>query len=260
MLSNMSSASTAPDSESTSVGVPTERRPRHIAIIMDGNGRWALERNLPRIAGHRAGARTVRDIVVECVRMGIKALTLFSFSIENWKRPVSEVDGLMSLYLEYLAKERQELIDNNVRFVQVGRREGLPDKVLAEMDQTIAATRHCTGLTLALALNYSSRAEITDAVRAIASKVKQGTLDVQQIDEQIISDHLYTAGLPDPDLLIRTAGEMRISNYLLWQISYAELHVSQRYWPDFTLADLHLAVRDYASRNRRFGALDDSNS
>ena len=227
---------------------------------MDGNGRWAIERSLPRIAGHRAGARTVRDIVVECGRMGTKALTLYSFSIENWKRPESEVSGLMSLYLEYLAKERQELIDNNVRFIQVGRRAGLPEKVLSEMDETINATRHCTGLTLALALNYSSRVEITDAVRTIAGKVKAGELDVQQIDEQAISDHLYTAGLPDPDLLIRTAGEMRISNYLLWQISYAELHVSQRYWPDFTVADLHLAVRDYASRNRRFGALDQSNS
>jgi undecaprenyl diphosphate synthase len=246
--------------ESTSIDVPAERRPRHIAIIMDGNGRWAIERNLPRIAGHRAGAQTVRDIVIESGRMGMQALTLYSFSIENWKRPAHEVSGLMSLYLEYLAKERQELIDNNVRFVQLGRRKGLPDKVLLEMDATIEATRHCTGLTLALALNYSSRAEITDAVRAIADQVKTGEMNPEQIVEQTISDHLYTAGLPDPDLLIRTAGEMRVSNYLLWQISYAELHVSQRYWPDFQVADLHAAVRDYASRNRRFGALDDSNS
>src|SRR5262245_2168260 len=143
--------------------VPPARRPRHIAIIMDGNGRWAIERSLPRIAGHRAGARSVREIVMECGRLGIKALTLYSFSMENWKRPASEVDALMSLYLEYLAKERQELVDNNVRFLQLGRREGLPQKVLQEMDETIAATGQCSGLTLALALNYSSRGEITDA-------------------------------------------------------------------------------------------------
>ena len=232
----------------------------HIAIIMDGNGRWALERKLPRIAGHRAGARTVRDIVIECGRLGVRALTLYSFSIENWKRPETEIEGLMSLYLEYLAKERQELLDNNVRFVQLGRREGLPSKVLAEMDETIEATRHCTGLTLALALNYSSRAEITDAVRDIARKVRDGRVDVAEIDERMISDHLYTARLPDPDLLIRTAGEMRVSNYLLWQISYAEIHVSERFWPDFGVADLHEAIRDYAGRNRRFGALDKSNT
>lgn len=240
--------------------VPPAKRPRHIAIIMDGNGRWAIERNMPRIAGHRAGASSVRDVVTECGRLGIKALTLYSFSMENWKRPVTEVDALMGLYLEYLAKERQELIENNVRFMQIGRREGLPPNVLQAADETIAATSHCTGLRLVLALNYSSRVEITDAVRAIASKVKTGKLATEQITEQTISDHLYTAGLPDPDLLIRTAGELRISNYLLWQISYAELHVSERYWPDFKVPDLHEAIRDYARRNRRFGALDETNS
>jgi len=250
-------ARSQPDS---SLEVPPERRPRHIAIIMDGNGRWALDRKLPRIAGHKAGARAVRDIVTECGRLGVKALTLYSFSLENWKRPEDEISGLMSLYLEYLGKERQELLDNNVRFVQLGRREGLPVNVLAAMDDTIAATRHCTGLTLALALNYGSRAEITDAVQAIARKVQRGQLKPEQIDEQIISDHLYTAGLPDPDLLIRTAGEMRVSNYLLWQISYAEIHVTHKYWPDFGVEDLHVALRDYASRNRRFGALDQTNS
>ncbi|MCI0362520.1 MAG: isoprenyl transferase [Phycisphaerales bacterium] len=240
--------------------VPPQRRPRHIAIIMDGNGRWAVERKLPRVAGHRAGARSVRDIVIECGKLGIKALTLYSFSVENWKRPATEVNALMSLYLEYLAKERQELVDNNVRFMQLGRRDGLPEKVLAEMDQTIGATRHCTGLTLALALNYGSRTEITDAMRAIAEKVKAGKLEVEAIGEETISDHLYTAGLPDPDLLIRTAGELRVSNYLLWQISYAEIHVSERYWPEFGVADLHAAIRDYAQRNRRFGAIDETNS
>jgi undecaprenyl diphosphate synthase len=240
--------------------VPPQRRPRHIAIIMDGNGRWAVERKMPRIAGHRAGARSVREIVMECGRLGMEALTLYSFSMENWKRPESEVSALMSLYLEYLAKERQELVDNNVRFIQLGRREGLPERVLAEMDETIAATRQCTGLTLALALNYSSRAEITDAVRSIAAKAQRGELRAADIDERVISDHLYTVGLPDPDLLIRTAGELRVSNYLLWQISYAEIHVSERYWPDFRKEDLHAAIRDYASRKRRFGAIDSTNS
>ncbi len=227
---------------------------------MDGNARWAIERSLPRIAGHRAGAQSVRDIVMECGRLGVKALTLYSFSLENWKRPASEVSALMSLYLEYLAKERQELVDNNVRFIQLGRRAGLPEKVLQEMDQTIAATSHCTGWTLALALNYGSRAEIIDAMRAIAQKVKSGELAIEGIGEDTISNHLYTAGLPDPDLLIRTAGELRVSNYLLWQISYAEIHVSENFWPDFTVADLHAAIRDYAGRNRRFGAVDATNS
>lgn len=240
--------------------VPRERRPKHIAIIMDGNGRWAVERKLPRIAGHRAGATSVRDIVIECGRLEMKALTLYSFSMENWKRPVQEVDALMGLYLEYLAKERQELIENNVRFIQLGRRQGLPEKVLGAVDQTVGATRHCTGLTLALALNYSSRTEITDAMRAIAQQVKTGALDLQDIGEDTISNHLYTVGLPDPDLLIRTAGELRVSNYLLWQISYAEIHVSDRYWPDFGIPDLHAAIRDYAARNRRYGAVDETNS
>ncbi len=242
------------------IDVPPDRRPKHIAIIMDGNGRWARERDLPRLAGHRAGARGVREIVTECARLGLKALTLYSFSLENWKRPEDEVSGLMSLYLEYLAKERQELLDNNVRFMQLGRREGLPEGVLAAVDDTIAATAHCTGLTLALALNYGSRAEITDAVRAIARKVATGDVRPDQIDEDTIAEHLYTRDLPDPDLLVRTAGEMRVSNYLLWQISYAEIHVTPRHWPDFGIADLHAAIRDYAARNRRFGAVDATNS
>ncbi|HWB19007.1 MAG TPA: isoprenyl transferase [Phycisphaerales bacterium] len=240
--------------------IPAGRRPRHVAIIMDGNGRWALARKLPRIAGHRAGARTVRGIVIESGKIGIEALTLYSFSLENWKRPEEEVGGLMSLYLEYLAKERQELLDNNVRLVQIGRREGLPSDVLSAVDETVAATAHCTGLKLVLALNYGSRAEITDAVRAIARKVKSGTLDASQISERTVSEHLYTRDLPDPDLLIRTAGERRVSNYLLWQISYAEIHVTDVFWPEFTAAHLHAAIRDYASRNRRFGALDETNS
>ena len=242
--------------EVKTLDVPSECRPRHIAIIMDGNGRWALERQRPRIAGHRAGAGAVRDIVVECGRLGVEALTLYCFSIENWKRPNDEIRALMALYLEYLAKQRQELIDNNVRFLQIGRREGLPRSVLGEVDRTIEMSSGCTGLTLTLALNYGSRAEISDAVRAIAGKVAAGELAVDEITEETISSHLYTAGRPDPDLLIRTAGELRVSNYLLWQISYAEIHVTDAFWPDFSVEHLHAAIRDYASRRRRFGALE----
>jgi undecaprenyl diphosphate synthase len=238
--------------------IPAERRPGHIAIIMDGNGRWAQQRDLPRTAGHRAGARAVRDTLVECGRLGIKTLTLYSFSLENWKRPADEINALMELCIEYLIKQRQELIDNNVRFVQLGRREGLPSNVLEQLDETIEASRHCTGLTLALALNYSARAEITDAARELARKVRDGELDVDAIDEAAVASHLYTAGLADPDLLIRTAGEMRVSNYLLWQISYAEIHVTDVLWPDFQVADLHTAIRDYAGRVRRYGAIKTS--
>jgi undecaprenyl diphosphate synthase len=238
--------------------LPPEGLPEHVAIIMDGNGRWAQERNQPRIAGHRAGARSVRDVVMECSRVGIRYLTLYSFSTENWKRPHAEVQALMELCVEYLAKERQELTDNNIRFLQIGRREGLPKPVLDELDQTIAATDACTGLTLCLAINYSSRMEITDAVRAIAAGVKAGRIDPDAIDEHTVSAHLYTAGVPDPDLLIRTAGELRVSNYLLWQISYAEIHVTDVFWPDFGADDLHRAVEDYSSRRRRFGGIEQS--
>ncbi len=257
--------SQAPPRTSAEVGqpaldVPPERLPRHIAVIMDGNGRWARERKQPRIAGHRAGAKAVRDIVIECDRLGVQYLTLYSFSMENWKRPAEEVRGLMGLYLEYLVKERQELVDNNIRFLQLGRREGLPRSVLNEVDQMIAVTSGCTGLTLNLALNYGARSEITDAVQAIATEVQAGRLRPQDISEQTISDSLYTAGLPDPDLLVRTAGELRVSNYLLWQISYAEIHVTDVYWPDFQIEDLHAAIRDYASRGRRYGGIDQTNA
>ena len=237
-------------------GVPPERLPGHVAIIMDGNGRWAKQRNQPRIAGHRAGARSVREIVTECSRLGIGYLTLYSFSTENWKRPDDEVRGLMDLCVEYLVKERRELTDNNIRFLQIGRREGLPTAVLDELDRTTAVTKSCTGLTLCLALNYSSRTEITDAMRSIADDVQAGRLEPAAIQEATISERLYTAGLPDPDLLVRTAGELRVSNYLLWQISYAEIHVTDVYWPDFGIEDLHRALRDYASRDRRFGGID----
>jgi undecaprenyl diphosphate synthase len=245
--------------------IPKERLPRHIAIIMDGNGRWAVRRGLDRVKGHQQGAKTVRTVVTECARLrkelgGPDFLTLYSFSLENWKRPVDEVSFLMRMYIEYLRQERTTMMENNIRFNQIGRLENLPEPVLDEMRVTLEETKHNDGLTLTLALNYGSRAEIVDAVRAIAVKVRAGELDPRDISEETISRHLYTAGMPDPDLLIRTAGEMRVSNYLLWQISYAELFVSPVLWPDFGAAELHEGLRAFAGRSRRFGALDATNS
>jgi undecaprenyl diphosphate synthase len=245
--------------------VPDNRIPRHIAIIMDGNGRWAVRRGLERIRGHQQGAKSVRSIVTECARLrkehgGPDFLTLYSFSLENWKRPLDEVGFLMQMYIDYLRQERATMMENNIRFAQIGRLENLPEPVLEEVNITLEETRKNTGLTLVLALNYGSRAEICDAVRAIAAKVKAGELSPADIDENTISENLYTADMPDPDLLIRTAGEMRVSNYLLWQISYAELYVSDVLWPDFAIPDLHTAIRCFASRNRRFGALDHTNT
>ena len=244
--------------------IPPQRLPRHIAIIMDGNGRWAVRRGQKRVLGHQQGARTVRHIVTTCADLrkrmgGPDYLTLYSFSLENWKRPIDEVSFLMEMYVEYLRQERATMMENNIRYQQIGRLENLPEPVLEEMHRTIEETRHNTGLTLVLALNYGSRAEIADAVKAIARKVRDGQLDAECIDERMISDHLYTAGMPDPDLLIRTAGEMRISNYLLWQISYAELFVSDVLWPDFNEHELGRAIKSFASRNRRFGGLDQTN-
>jgi undecaprenyl diphosphate synthase len=239
--------------------------PRHIAIIMDGNGRWAIQRRLPRVKGHQEGAKTVRAIVTECSRLRREYgapdfLTLYSFSLENWKRPIDEVTFLMQMYVDYLRQERPTMMENNIRFKQIGRLENLPDLVMEEVNQTLAETAGNDGLQLNLALNYGSRAEITDAMRTIAEKVAAGSIDPRDINEQTISDHLYTAGMPDPDILLRTAGEMRVSNYLLWQISYAELIVSPVLWPDFKECDLHDALREFASRNRRFGALDQTNT
>jgi len=233
--------------------IPRERMPRHVAIIMDGNGRWAKQRGMERVKGHEAGAANVREIVTHCARLGIECLTLYSFSIENWNRPPQEIAHLMDLYVRYLIKERTEIMDNDVRLVQIGRRAGLPPPVLRELDETAALSRDNKGMTLCLALNYGSRTEIVDAVRKIAERVAGGTLAPRDIDERTISDSLYTAGLPDPDLLIRTAGEMRVSNYLLWQISYAELYVSEAFWPDFHKAELNAALAAYAKRERRFG-------
>jgi len=245
--------------------IPAERFPRHIALIMDGNGRWAVRRGLERVRGHQQGARAVRDVVTECARLrkergGPDFLTLYSFSLENWKRPADEVTFLMQMYMDYLRQERATMMENNIRFRQIGRLDPLPEPVTEEVDRTLAETERNDGLTLVLALNYSSRAEITDAVRAIAKKVKSGELEPRDVSESTLSEHLYTAGMPDPDLLVRTAGEMRVSNYLLWQISYAELFVSDVLWPDFGLDELHHAIREFSRRDRRFGDLDHTNT
>lgn len=235
--------------------VPLERIPRHIAIIMDGNGRWATERGDPRSVGHLEGVKAARRTLETCSKLGVEVLTLFSFSSENWKRPTAEISALMGLYCQNLRAERDGAVKRNIRFRQIGRRDGLPKEVLHEVDEMVQLTSACTGPTLCLAINYGSRAEITDAVCDIARRVQNGELAPEDITENVISQELSTAGLPDPDLLIRTAGEMRISNFLLWQISYAELYVTDTHWPAFDEAALLEAIRDYASRERRFGGL-----
>lgn len=240
------------------LGIPRAALPRHLAIIMDGNGRWAKQRGLPRLEGHRSASPAVRETVTTCARLGIECLTLYSFSLENWKRPRVEVDGLMALYSQYLADERREIMDNDIRAIQIGRRSGLPDTVLAELDKTESVSRGNRGMTLCLALNYGSRAEMLDAMQRIAQRVRDGLLAPEQITEELFSQELGTAGLPDPDLVIRTAGEMRVSNFLLWQISYAELYVTPVLWPDFRAPQLYEALRTYAARQRRFGDIGPS--
>jgi len=230
-----------------------QQLPRHIAIIMDGNGRWARRQGWIRVRGHEKGANSVRTIVTHCARLGIEVLTLYSFSSENWKRPRAEVNFLMKLYRHYLIAERQEIMDNNVRLIHIGRREGLPDTVLREMDETISQSAGNTGLKLCLALNYGARTEMVDAVRRIAARVRADQLEVDDIGEDLIGDSLYTAGLPDPDLLIRTADEHRISNFLLWQISYSEIYISDVLWPDFGVEHLNQAIKHFAQRERRYG-------
>jgi len=235
--------------------IPAERRPRHIAIIMDGNGRWARRQNLPRIEGHRRGVASVRRTVEECARIGIQQLTLYCLSSENWKRPQVELDFLMHLLEQYMIEERSTIMAQNISVRTIGHRDGVSENAIREMDKTIAMSAKNTGTRLCLAINYGGRAEIVDAVRRIAAEVVAGTQAIEEINEQAVSDHLFTAGMPDPDLLIRTASEMRISNFLLWQISYAELWVTDRCWPEFDEDDLHAAIRSYASRDRKFGGL-----
>jgi undecaprenyl diphosphate synthase len=236
-------------------GLDPARLPRHVAVIMDGNGRWAQQRGLPRIEGHRRGVNSVRSTIEECCRLGLEQLTLYCFSTENWKRPQRELDFLMSLLHKYLLAERREILDQNIRFTTIGRRDGLPAKVLREIDENVRVSETNTGMTLCLAINYSGRTEIVDAARKLAALAKRGDLQPDDIDETTIDEALNTAGMPDPDLLIRTAGEMRVSNFLLWQISYAELWVTPKCWPEFDSETLHEALRDYAKRERRFGGL-----
>lgn len=232
-----------------------ERVPRHIAIIMDGNGRWAAKRDKPRTFGHEAGVKAVRETVHAAGELGVKYLTLYTFSSENWQRPRSEVAALMSLLSRTTRRELNELIKNDVKLITIGRVNGLSASRQRVLAEAVEKTRRNKGLTLCLALNYGGRTEILDAVKSIANAARAGMIDLAQIDEDLFSSFLYTSGIPDPDLLIRTSGEMRISNFLLWQTSYTELYVINTLWPDFGREELFKAVADYQRRERRFGKL-----
>jgi undecaprenyl diphosphate synthase len=236
-------------------GLTPEQLPRHVAVIMDGNGRWAERRGLPRIVGHRRGIQSVRSVVEEGCRLGLDQLTLYCLSVENWKRPPRELTFLMRLLRHFLIVERGELLEQNVQLKMIGRRDGLAHDVLREFERTAELTASNDGMVLCLAVNYGGRSEIGDAARRLAGDVAAGRVDPQQIDEAMFASYLYTAGMSDPDLLIRTAGEMRISNFLLWQISYAELWVTPTLWPDFRGDDLLQACRAFAGRQRKFGGL-----
>ena len=234
--------------------IDPQRIPAHIAIIMDGNGRWARQRKLPRVAGHKAGVGSVRSTVETCARMGVGALTLYAFSVENWKRPRAEVETLWRLLRVYLGSELDLMMRNDIRFGAFGRLDELPAFVRGELNDVIDKTSSNRGMRLNLAINYGGRTEIIDAVRRLVEDARHGEVEVT---EEAISERLYTAGVPDPDLLIRTSGEMRVSNFLLWQIAYAELYVTNTLWPDFDRAELLRAILDYQKRDRRFGGLGD---
>jgi undecaprenyl diphosphate synthase len=229
--------------------------PQHLAIIMDGNGRWAQRRHLPRIAGHRAGVKAAREIIETCARLKLPCLTLYAFSLENWRRPQAEVDFLMRLLREYLKRELPSIHKNNIRLLIIGRSEQLPEAVRKDIEAGMRLTAKNTGMKLVVALNYGGRAELVDAFNAMLDQVRANGLSAFRADEQTISEHLYTAGLPDPDLLIRTSGEMRVSNFLLWQIAYAEMYVTETLWPDFSRARLLEALADFQKRERRYGGL-----
>ena len=229
--------------------------PRHVAIIMDGNGRWAQQHKLPRLSGHEAGRKSVKKVVQAAIEHGVRHLTLYAFSVENWQRPREEIQGLMGLLRLVLREELAEMGREGVRLRAIGRLQDLPEAVREELESAIEKTKANTKLDLILALSYGSRVEITAAVQAVAREVKSGQLEADQITEKTISQHLYTHDLPDPDLLIRTSGEMRISNFMLWQISYAELHVTPVLWPDFGKEQFAAALADFARRERRFGGL-----
>ena len=229
--------------------------PRHIAIIMDGNGRWAQKRALPRASGHRAGVEALKRVVDGCLKIGISYITVYAFSTENWKRPRDEVDALMKLLVEYVEKELATLQKNGVRVRVLGNITGLPQDAQKQIGKALAETQYNDKLSLQIALNYGGRMELAEAVRAICEDVKKGKIKPQDVSEEMISARLFTAGIPDPDLLIRTSGEMRISNFLLWQSAYTEYWVTPTLWPDFTAADLYRAINDYQRRARRYGGL-----
>lgn len=237
------------------IDIDRSKVPQHVAIIMDGNGRWAKERNLPRAMGHKAGVETIREVVKECDRLGIKYLTLYAFSTENWKRPSEEVNSLMHLLVEYLRNEFEELNSNNVVINHIGDISKLPKMCQGELRSAYERTKNNTGVVMNLALNYGGRAEIINAVKNIVDDAKNGKINSKDIDEQIISKYLFTANMPDPDLIIRPSGEQRISNFLLWQCAYSEFWYSNINWPDFKPEHLHRAIYDYQNRDRRFGGI-----
>jgi undecaprenyl diphosphate synthase len=227
--------------------------PTHIAIIMDGNGRWAKRRGLPRVAGHREGVKSVRDVVEACAQLGVKYLTLFAFSTENWRRPKEEIDTLMKLLIKTLRSETEKLYKNDIKLMAIGDIDSLPKEVRQELKEAMEKTKNNKRMVLNLALSYSGRWEIIEAVKEIARDVKKGKVKIEEIDDKLFSNYLKTAGIPDPDLLIRTSGELRISNFLLWQIAYTELYITDCLWPDFRRKHLYEAIRDYQRRERRFG-------
>jgi undecaprenyl diphosphate synthase len=229
--------------------------PRHIAIIMDGNGRWAKERGLPRIKGHERGAESVRAVTEACVELGVEYLTVYAFSTENWRRPEAEVSALWLLLEHFITQEMPTLMKNNVRLQAIGRLHELPASCQTALRDAIARTAANTATTLVLALNYSGRTELVDAVQELCREVTAGQRDIASIDAEVVSAHLYTRGIPDPDLLIRTSGELRLSNFLLWQLSYTEIHVTPKLWPDFGKAELREAIDEYHKRERRYGGL-----
>lgn len=229
--------------------------PKHIAIIMDGNGRWAKKKGLPRIMGHQQGIKRVKEIVRSCKDLGVGTLTLYAFSVENWKRPRPEVNTLMRLLEQFVKRELNSMIKNDIRIKVIGRIDELPENISRLLKETEFITKDNKSLMLNLALNYGGRTEIVDAVKAILKDVLKGSLNAKDIDEEVFSSYLYTAGIPDPDLLIRTSGEMRISNFLLWQVSYSEIYFTHKYWPDFRRKDLEDAIGEYIKRERRFGGI-----
>src|SRR5437764_422169 len=240
--------------------IDLKRLPRHVAVIMDGNGRWAKQRNLPRVEGHRAGIAAVREIVETAARLELGVITLYAFSVENWKRPRYEVATLMMLLKEYLRKELKTLMDNNIRFTAIGRVDGLDPSVQRELKYAENETAKNNGLLFQIALNYGGRAEIVDCVNRIMTLLREREMSDCAIDEDFFAAHLYTANVDDPDLLIRTSGELRVSNFLLWQIAYAEIHVTKVLWPDFRRRNLYEAIIDFQTRDRRYGGVDETDS